>query len=292
MKHSLTIVVAGLVVFGAGCNSQEGKITPNANPVTGPEWTLTYSSAGEGADRVAADGFVVTADGKYQYAPGKAYAQSGYLAEADHTLTLSEREEYVGKFTQIQALVRKVEASGVARTCAAGESQDLDKLVLQKRGQSVELFAATGTETCVGIQASDDAKALRDAVRSLAKDYDANAYSADCGQAAAELHALYAPLQGCQTDADCAFVEPFQFVPFTEGYVEAERCDLTRDLVVANASKLDEATRDQLVSAKAKADQACNAYRADCGTWGFETPTQAKPACVANRCRISSNFSR
>jgi hypothetical protein len=288
MKTCYLLIAAATLVAATGCNSSSKPVNaPAAQPQTGPEWkvTLTSSCASESRENcLAAEGFAVSADGRYQVAPGNSsLGTSGTLAD-DEFRTI---EDLVKKLSASEASARSCAARGAADSGSPGSN---DVLALEKRSDKREIYASSTTEICVS--ASDDAaKALLGAVRSIAQAYYLLPLGGDCSQAVAEIHSLYAPLAQCQHDSDCTYLDT-SYSPISQGNVMAESCELVRDLPAANAARIDAATSQLLRAARQKAQNACadQLIRGNgCQPWSF-LASEGAPVCAQGRCKITQGL--
>lgn len=117
----------------------------------------------------------------------------------------------------------------------------------------------------------------------------AAALSPTCLEAKHNLEALFAPIENCQQDSDCAYIggDFLPAHPQTES-VHLDSCRWTRDLTVGNAG-LTTSYQLDLQLARESVEQACgdSIHRGDCeSAWTFNPTSAPAPLCVQSRCVV------
>jgi hypothetical protein len=107
--------------------------------------------------------------------------------------------------------------------------------------------------------------------------------------AAKAVETLYAGLQGCQQDSDCAYVDAQTYEvlpPSSADYVIADNCSLVHPLIVANRQAATDA-QGKLLDALTNAQGVCGyeIVRNDCQITGFNASAPA--VCRAGKCSVN-----
>jgi len=117
----------------------------------------------------------------------------------------------------------------------------------------------------------------------------AETLSPECLEAKHNLEALYAPIEQCVQDSDCAYMGG-DFLPALPeaASITIDSCRWTRDLAVGNAGASTSYQLD-LQLARESVEQICGTslQRSDCSApITFNPQGQPAPVCVENRCLI------
>jgi hypothetical protein len=291
--QKLTVAMVGLSLAGFACNSNNNSNvghSPQVQADQGPAWKLNYTAdTGANTDKasvVAGYGFTVTADGNYIVGPGPTgQVLTGQLSS----------EEFNDILTAIQPVL-DVNALTQTENCAPSSVSDTnDQFVLTRSHKDYAFLrkAQDGTVCAKGID-TDGAENLRTAVITAAQDHYALPFPSACLDAAAATELLYAGLQSCHHDSDCAYLDN-QYNPIQAGdsqLVYADACSVVKALPVANANAIQAKLAD-LQAALLTAQQACGAdiVRANCVQQTTFQSLQAPAVCDAQgMCKINPSL--
>jgi hypothetical protein len=296
MKRALAIVAGITLAFSSSACFLDGSNEPvtaaKAAPGGAPEaheglaWKLGFAAqcaAGTETDRcLAAHGFSVSADGRYQVGPGP---QGQVLAG---TLSAAELKGIDAALTRIlDAIHPELEAG---ETCATRSQLDTSETItFNRRGHQRNIIHTAGTEFCFRAPSQDDAHALHAALAGLARRYYPVPFPDPCIGAVVAVHAHYAGLGECATDADCTYLDS-SYAPIPDGelqFVPVDDCSLVSPLPVANAAAA-EGAHERILFAREQARVTCSARltRISCeAPRGFQA-TEAPPVCIQGSCRI------
>jgi hypothetical protein len=287
MRRILSITSMLCLGLGlAACSDSADKSQPGASDdsARGPAWSLTLKSACAGAETdqcVAKYGFSVTADGKYQVGPGpQNQFRKGSLSE-------SEMSELNSKLQA--ALAGAALDAGREESHETGvQNEDEDSLVYVQKDSNSILARSSGEDFFFRTAKLEDAQALHKAIRDLAKTYYLLPFGNECGDQADALEALYVGVQGCQSDADCVYVDAYQaysvIPPNSDQWIFVDDCRAAKPMTVANKSSI-QGGAEKLQAAYDLAAQSCGEqfFRADCSCQYGQAVNA--PACVQNRCQ-------
>jgi hypothetical protein len=282
-----SIFVGALISLGilvGGCSSSSDHPGSAGGSASGPAWTLSFQSScldGQDDQCVGKYGFSVSADGKYLVGPGpKGQKIEGKLAEADFS-------ELNAKLTAVMATATFDASRGEAHLSDVPYESN-DSITLSRQGRSDKIAHNSGADFAYATASADDALSLHKAIRDLAKSYYRLPFGNDCGDAALAVEALYSTVQGCNTDADCVYVDAQRgygvIPPHSEQGILTEDCKAVRPLLAANKLQILSAAQ-KLIDANAEAAQVCGAEFYRTGCFYEQKVTSVAPACVANRCQ-------
>ncbi|MCM2322761.1 MAG: hypothetical protein NDJ90_05830 [Oligoflexia bacterium] len=284
-------LVLTLAVIGTGCTKSKGGM-PSQQPELRrqPAWTLTLNSAcASYVDEycVARHGFKATADGTFEIGPGpQGQVKTGKL-EAEE---LAQLETLVRDLSGASALTGRDAESCVDFEEFVPDSQD--RITFTRNGTELTLYRTEEARTCYQGLSRETNDQLHHAIRTLADKYYALPFPDTCAEAADAIHNRYAPVQGCATDNDCAYItESYEVIPSSANqYVITDNCSMIPPLVVGNA-KLVETAKAELLESLLAAQNVCGQriIRNDClGIAGFESSLGA-PVCQQGVCRVHPN---
>ncbi len=295
LKNTLAVFAALMLATGfAGCSKTE---TQARSPFPGlqseaqgePAWKLTLKSLCAEAEAnkcIAAHGFTILADGRYQVGP----AANGQTLNG-----VLNPEEFAKIHDAIDAIVAaprtEVENNEVCQETDASAGTNQDTIVLNIRGSEKNLFRKTSTQICFKGTLSNDAIAIHKAISELAQAHYPETFPNDCINSVQGTQAIYTQVGGgCTTDADCVYVDNvFGVIPNGDlQFVLTDNCTAVPPLVVANKAKLVDA-QDRLVASKETARQTCGDqfYRGGCSLVSGFQANIAPPVCKFGSCRVS-----
>lgn len=298
----ITFAALGMVFIFNHCQSKNSVPISIPNPSAGmiphhqteaqgdPSWKLKLNSNcadGNPEKCVAAYGFTVLADGRFQIGP----APQGQLHEG--SLAPEELKSISDLITVlISGLVSHPLES---ESCTTGpKSESNDSILLIRPNQSDEsLVRTSGTDLCQRLSNKENAEALHKTISALAKKYYKVPFPNACTDAAEEVEAMYSPLRKCNVDADCAYSDSV-YQPITNGEMEfviTDSCSIIKPLIVANKISMQE-NQAKLVAARDRARDICGdkITRPDCTSiLGFQA-TSGMPVCSSGVCRVNPSI--
>jgi hypothetical protein len=276
---------------GEGTTTPPGTDTRTDETRASTEWKLlklvSNCDQGEPEACTARYGFTVLSDGSYQIGPGpQGETFSGRLEVAEFKSVSEKITETLG------AIRPQVE---VSEQCISAEpAKDSKDLVSLSRSSGEEdLIRTQGTEFCFKRFTADSAAKVHDAIRGLAKKYYRTPFPDACTVAALKVEQLYAPLQACQEDKDCAYIDN-TYGPVDEGklqFIFTDDCSVIRPLSAGHATKVAEA-QAQLQEAREATRAVCGAKiaRAGCSEpTGFQNDL-SRPVCLEGACRVNPSL--
>jgi hypothetical protein len=282
--------VAMALSFGVltGCHSSGSPAAAGASQELGIAWKLTLKSeCTTSIDKcLAGYGFTVLSNGTYVIGPaaGDDDPETGYL-DVDH-------------FRALQDLVASVKSDIHAvsdQTCGASTRiTSKDTVTLEIGASSDDIVKAADNQICYRISDIHDAIALHKAIRDMASKHYSIPYPSQCVQANKALEKTFNTVRGCQTDADCTYVNIANFDPISTGEqnkVVTDDCEAVHVLAVANRDSISNPTNlATLLRARRDTRRACeNQVRLDTcmETKGFQSLYAPAPVCVQNVCQIN-----
>jgi len=278
-RHLSYLVALGLSL--SACNSLQNKTpSPDFHTQLGPAWRLTFAvdCGSDSPDEcIAGHGFSVLGDGRFEQGPGpQGQVRSG-------SLSLEE-------FKELEALVLPIlvqRGEDVRETL--GTASIAQNLTLTAREGAPRVIARIdGGELVHQLSTAADAQALLQLMGSLAERYYSLPFPDACLESAAALEGLFASVSGCSTDADCAYIDTNLSIirPEVMTYLQTDRCEVYRPLVVGNAAAV-ESAHAKLIDAVQQTREICGTriQRADCTQ--FPTiHTSYSPVCFQGACRV------
>lgn len=292
MQRALAATTAIAIGLLATACAKSGKDNSAQRVIHGPAWKLTLKTE-ECADYIdeyciARHGFTVSADGRFQLGPtpeGK--TEQGILGEEDFNKVQSILNEALAPHALVAGGGERCEDASVAKI-------GLQELSLVRQQQSQWLLRGTLEQVCVQSVSSELAYRLHRAMQETAEKYYSLPFPDACAESVGALHALYAPLQACQSAADCSYVtQNYDVVPSSGSqFVMTDSCSLVHPLIVGNAAAVAK-SQPALLNALESARNACGAriLRESCtGVDGFESSV-GQPVCERGYCRVSQPIS-
>lgn len=297
MKRAFVFSIAlTLGLSGSGClfGGKNSEPAPQQQPNNNveeqetPSWKLTFLSscgdADEAEECVGRYGFSLSENRQFQVGPGPA----GQLK----TGTLEALE-----FQKIEQLLSQALSSGEIpeggqENCRDAEEVEStfrgDKVTLTRRATETTILREDPERLCFQTSTVEAAMRLHSAIRDLAEKYYSLPFPDSCAETVAALHALYAPLQECNTNEDCAYFSP-DYDPVNASvseFVLTDRCQLVRPLIAGNTTAVSRSLR-ALREAVNAAESVCGhrIVREDCmSVRGFDASVGA-PVCQDRVCR-------
>jgi len=269
---------------GSAPNSTNQMAHPTDDAHGGSSWSLKLQSkctADVTDDQcVGAFGFTVFADGRYQDGP----AATGAVKNGNIT------QEELSSLTAALNPVLSIASLGAEGHAALGgdssQGEDTVTLVRGSSGGDIIIHAASADLT-YRTESGDQAKAVLSALKTLAAKYYALPFPDGCSDRAATLTSLYASLQTCSADKDCAYLDSFQEVdPSTYSFITTDDCSVVKPLAVGNL-KLITGSWDKIQQTLGLVQEACGArvMRADCTDISGFTLNGAPAACKQGVCQ-------
>ena len=255
-------------------------------------WKFNFKSVcAEGSDPtqcVGFYGFSVAADGTYSAGP----APAGQMLNG--TLSTEEFATLSSAVAEASALVA-VDANG-ADTCVESDAiTTTDTVTLAHLTKSAVIAHQTGDQFCYKGGNAESSKALYAEIVTLAAKYYALPFPNACTDAALKVTSLYASLQSCKVDTDCAYVSADYetIAPDMVQYVPTDTCSVIAPMVVGNTVAVNNAMANlqQLVST---VQTTCGQQmlRSDCTQATGFTSTSASPVCGTDHmCHANPNVS-
>lgn len=305
MKRTLAIMaVLGMSTAISGCflSSEDKPAAAPAQAQASPLWKLSLQSkcAGDVTECVAGYGFTMTADGKYIVGPTPAgQTATGtlkpeelkYLNEKIAALTATAPASHPNGDEAAPAEGTAEAATAAPQeACEALVNTEEDKLVLTQQGKEKILAQTREAQLCFQTANNEAASELHEAVKELAAAYYPTPFPNACVDQVNALQSLYATVQSCTADTDCAFVDQsFAAIPASsEQWVSTNAGTQVMPLAVASIKGL-ASHRDALNQAYGSALSACHLSPAEnAATYdGFMT-TSATPRCQQGVCRVTA----
>jgi len=307
MKRAISLLAAVTLAFGlTGCFSKNKKGEENRQPdstpaivtpdstsgqpaaQSEPAWKLRLTAnCGEGSAEscVAAYGFTVLADGRYEVGPGPSGQMLSGKLEAEELKSI----ESLSIVSLGLAATAQVELAEVCGANTQGEANDQLDFVA-KGGVEKNFVRTAGTEFCYRTASLEEADLALKAIRDLATKYYHLPFPDACLESAQAVEMLFAPLTTCSVDADCAYIDS-SFSPIANGeiqFVVTDSCTVVKSLAVGNASSV-AAEQGRLLAARENARDVCmdRMARPDCAPTGFQAHIAA-PVCGAGVCQVNS----
>lgn len=304
MKHRIIWTACAVLSFGvAGCSSsqpnQESQPStpppavevPSVVPTQqgerqeGPEWKIAFHSKCKESELehcLGHFGFSVSADGNYQVGPGPNGQLKQGSVSSDELQVL--KQSLAGTFALLQDSAER------QNSCVTHSPQKSeDQVELSRQGSSRVIYHSETEQTCALTLQSEDAQTLVQAVRGLAKKYYELPFPNICADAIAATEALYANVQTCAMDSDCAYVnaafEPIP--PASTQFVTTNSCSLLKPLAVGNIKSIVNQSA-QLLAALNLTQEKCGTELIDSSCMGYEgfQSTAAPAVCDHGSCRV------
>lgn len=307
-KFVIASAVLSLSILSACSSSSSSKApagpvqTPPQQPgsgeevVSGPAWTLKLSSAchsnAGGGQCVAQHGFTVDADGKYQVGP----AANGQVIKGQ--LTDTELASLIAK-AEATTTVAVLESTAAEQTEEGFVNESNDTLTLVRAGKEKVLAHNTDGTLSFATASSKEALELHSEIRKLATNYYRLPFGTECSVAVSEAEALYAPLQKCEVDLDCAYVRNdlnyTAIEPNLDTVIYTDECVAIKPMLVGNRTAMQDgaaAVLKKYLEVEAKCNATGEFYPALLGSAKNECEvatmsTAVAPKCVQNRCVAS-----
>jgi len=297
-KASLFTAFALLAVAGASCTQSQPAAKKTESLTGGPvlvlpseqqEWKLQWSS--ECADEVeecfGKNAFTIRNTGSWLVGP----ASTGETYDGDLEIVERKNLDQLVR-TAADAITSDESCADASELAAAAEPQGIRNgtLTLEFRG-TTQVVALKDGKICSTLS-GDSSKRLASLFLEQMGKYHPSVFPDECLTLSRTVENAYAPLQGCQRDSDCAWLDT-TYTPVFEGevqFVMTDSCTKLRPLVSANTSLMTESAIEGLQNARAELYDTCGASiaRVNCvGIAGFES-TMAQPVCDLGRCRAPS----
>lgn len=285
---SLAVTVLTMSVVGAGCNSSSP--APQSAPAqeSAPAWALLYQTtcaAGAAADScVGAYGFKVNADGTFQVGPGpQGQIVKGTLDSEDFAAVTEAAAGAIDGSSAATAL------SGESCNGYFGNVADYT-LNIAKHGKKHELMHKTGGDLCSSELDAAAAEKLHNVIVDLSNHYYPTPFPDTCEEAAAAVQKLYAPLESCNVDADCAYLTA-NYTPVAADTIDTvyvDDCSKVAPLPAANRAAVT-ANLKSLQDALTSAQQACGVRiaRDDCSAPKSFSSSAAPAVCQHGACKVN-----
>jgi hypothetical protein len=225
---------AAMLAVGCSSSSEPKQPDQQGQNQSSPAWTLQLKSTclDTAADQCLGKyGFSVTAEGAYQVGPGpQGQVRKGVLKDAE--------------FAAVKAWVEAAQASTSAQAENREENYNRyyahDTVTLSRPGSLARtLLRNEGSDLRFTLASLDEARSLHAAIRDLAISYYRLPFGDGCGDAVDKFNAAALPLQSCQTDSDCVYINSYEngfsvIPPRSAQTVLVEGCVAIKPVTVAN----------------------------------------------------------
>ena len=267
------------------------KASPTEEAHATLNWSLKLESkcqdVAEEENCLANYGFTVLTDGHYLAGPGPhGESKSG-------TLTAEELSSVTSALTPVLSLTQF--DAPQHESLEEGASNSNDTLTLMRSTNTRDVLVKTeGTELNFQTPSSKDAKLLLATMRQLAATYYSLPFpeSTACTNAASALQTLFASMQTCKEDKDCAFVDStFETLdPASSEFLTTDNCTVIKPLVVANASMV-KSNQSKLMEGQNQVAEVCGTSlkRPNCTSIAGFTLSGQPPVCKQGVCQAPAS---